>query len=174
MNVARSLVGQILAGHDDLPRLRRDQAGERFDQFGLPIALHARNPQNFTLAHIERDTAHRFQPALVMDNEIFNLEDIFLRFCRSFFHSKDHFAPDHHGRQLMLAGLRRRGRAHHLPAAHHGDAVGNCQHFLELVGDEDDRNAPLGQLAHDAEQVFRFLRSQHGGRFVQDQDVGLR
>ena len=103
-------------------------------------------------------------PRLSLTTRFSTLEDFFLGLRGSFLHREDDFAPDHHGGQFVFAGLRWRGRADHFPGAHDGDAVGDRQDFLELVGDEDDRNALLGQFVHDAEQVIRFLRGEHGGR----------
>ena len=130
-------------------------------------------PRIFALAHGEGHAAYCFQPTLVLDNQVLRLEDFFLGLRGTFVHGEDDFAADHHGCQLMFAGLRRRGRADHLAGAHDGDAIGDRQDFLELVGDEDDRNTLLGQLVHDAGQIFRFLRGQHGGRLVEDQDAGF-
>ena len=41
------------------------------------------------------------------------------------------------------------------------------------MGDEDDRLPLFPQVAQDAEQVVRFRRCQHTGRFIEDKDVGL-
>ena len=40
------------------------------------------------------------------------------------------------------------------------------------MADEDDRLALLGQALDDREQLLRLLRRQHGGRLVEDEDVG--
>ena len=56
--------------------------------------------------------------------------------------------------------------------AHHGDAVGNLDHFLQLVRDEYDRLAAIDQVADGREQVLRFAGRQHGRRLVQDEDLG--
>ena len=57
-------------------------------------------------------------------------------------------------------------------AADHGDLVGDGEHLVELVGDEDDREALLLQLAQVAEQLVDLLRHQHRGRLVEDDDPG--
>ncbi len=51
--------------------------------------------------------------------------------------------------------------------------VGHLQHFAQLVGDEDDRFALFDQLAHDHEQLVGFLRGQHRGGLVKDEDARL-
>ena len=59
-----------------------------------------------------------------------------------------------------------------LPAAEHRDPVGDLEHLVQLVRDEDDRH-PLGdEAAEDLEELDGLLRRQHGGRLVEDEDVG--
>ncbi len=60
-----------------------------------------------------------------------------------------------------------------LPAAHDGDAVGNFQHFGQLVGDEDDGAALRDQRADGDEELVDLLRRQHGGRLVENEDAGV-
>ena len=57
-------------------------------------------------------------------------------------------------------------------APDHGDLVGDREHLVELVRDEDDRQALGLELAQVAEQLVDLLRHQHRGRLVQDQDAG--
>ena len=59
-----------------------------------------------------------------------------------------------------------------VPAPDDGDLVGDGPHLVELVRDEDDRQALGLELAQVAEQLVDLLRDQHGGRLVQDQDLG--
>ena len=82
-------------------------------------------------------------------------------------------AAHHHLRQRATAGFRRVGRRHHAPVAQHRDAVGDAQHFVQLVADKDDRQPLLLQVAQIAEQLVGLLRRQHGGRLVEDQDAGV-
>ena len=60
-----------------------------------------------------------------------------------------------------------------LAAAQHGDAVGDGEHFVELVADEDDGLAVGRHLAQGVEEGFGFLRREDGGRLVEDQNVAL-
>ena len=47
-----------------------------------------------------------------------------------------------------------------------GDGVGHGQHFLEAMGDVDDRDAARGEIADDAEQHLHLRRAERGGRLV--------
>ncbi len=62
----------------------------------------------------------------------------------------------------------RDGRA----AADDGDLVGDRQHLVELVGDEDDGEALRLQLAQVVEELGDLLGHQDGGRLVEDEDLG--
>ena len=59
-----------------------------------------------------------------------------------------------------------------LAAPQHGDPVRDLGHLVQLVADEDDRLALLGQALDDREQLLRLLRRQHRGRLVEHEDVG--
>ena len=55
--------------------------------------------------------------------------------------------------------------------AQHDDAVGDVQHLIEPVGDENDTRAGVGNPPHSAEQDLDLAGVQRLGRFVEDQDV---
>ena len=60
------------------------------------------------------------------------------------------------------------------PVAKDGDIVGNREDFVETMGHEQHRAAPLGERANVGEQSRRLPRRKSRGRFVEDQDVGMR
>ena len=51
----------------------------------------------------------------------------------------------------------------------HGDAIAEGIGLAQLVGDEDDGDAALGQPPHHLPQLLHARGRQHGGRLVQDQ-----
>ena len=59
-----------------------------------------------------------------------------------------------------------------VPRPDDGDLVGDRQHLVQLVGDEDDGQAPRLQLAQRGEQLVDLLRHEHRRRLVEDQDAG--
>ena len=69
------------------------------------------------------------------------------------------------GRPLAWHGL------HELAAAEHTDPVGDLEHLVQLVADEDHGHAFADERAEDLEELSRLLRRQHGRRLVEDQDV---
>ena len=58
-----------------------------------------------------------------------------------------------------------------LAAPQDGHAVGDVEHLVELVRDEDDRRALGRQRAQDAEQVLRLLGGEHRGRLVEHEHL---
>ena len=73
-------------------------------------------------------------------------------------------------RRVAVGGLLGRDLA---AAAQHADAVGNLQHLIELVADEDHGVARRREIAQRLEQFARLRRRQHGGRLVEDQHARL-
>ena len=80
-------------------------------------------------------------------------------------------AADHGLGDRGGAGAPDRELGHLAPAAQHGDAPAQAHHLVELVADEQDREAPLGQPGERGEQALGLLRRQHGRGLVQDQDA---
>ena len=86
--------------------------------------------------------------AVVADDEVVQLEDRLAGLRRLLFDDE----VDRRGRpswppappRVVSAGV---VRADHLAAAQHGDAVGDLEDLVELVGDEDDRGADLDRAS---------------------------
>ncbi len=80
-------------------------------------------------------------------------------------------AADHQLGELACGDVGRLDRGDGGAATHHGDLVGDGEHLVELVGDEDE-GVPLGlELAQVREQRVDLLRHQHGRRLVEDDDL---
>ena len=85
------------------------------------------------------------------------------------------FAPDHQGDELLARHLsHRRARRDILAVAQHRHAVGDREHFLQLVADKDDRDAVIAQLFEQLEQRGGLVLGDRGRRLVQQQDLGLQ
>jgi hypothetical protein len=52
-------------------------------------------------------------------------------------------------------------------------AIANREDFIEFVRDVDARDSATPEIAQDIEQNEDFVFCQSGGRFIQDQDVGI-
>ena len=58
---------------------------------------------------------------------------------------------DHRLLQRVGGGVGRRGGVDEFPVFEHVDAVGDLQHLVEFVRDEDERR-PVAQVVHEVEQ----------------------
>jgi hypothetical protein len=79
-------------------------------------------------------------------------------------------ATEHLRHQLELADLRHCCGAHRAAVAHDGDAVADLVELVELVRDEDHRDAVRLQLPDDRKQNLDLLLVERGGRFVHDHE----
>ncbi len=70
------------------------------------------------------------------------------------------------------AGLASRNFARDAPCSHHRDAVADRHHLAELVSDEQDSLAVCCHRLDGVEERLDLGRSEHGGRLVEEQDVG--
>jgi len=62
---------------------------------------------------------------------------------------------------------------HDATRAHDRHSLGNREHFLELVRDEDDGDAPSAQPLDDGEEARHFAVRERRGRLVHDDDPRL-
>ena len=163
----------VLAG--DAHRAGGDaaEACDRVDQLGLTVPVDPGEADDLARANAERDAAHLLDPAVVVDAEIRDLEERLRRLRRRLRDAQQDLSADHEAREALLRRALRGQRLDQLAAAEHRDPVGDLEHLVELVRDEDDRLAARRQLSHDLEELLCLLRREHGGGLVQDEDVGV-
>ena len=71
-------------------------------------------------------------------------------------------------------GFRRLPGADHVSGSHDADPIAHLHGFSKLVRDHKNAEALSRELAQRHHEVGDFLRHQHRGRFVENQDVGRR
>ena len=148
-------LGNLFTIQQHLAGFALAQAGQRFDQLGLAIALHAGNAEDLAGVHLETNITDDLDTALVHDVQVFHFITTSPGLAGALSTVRITSRPTIMAASLCSSDLGGGGGAHHLTPAHDGDAVSHCQHFFELVGDKDDGNPALGELAHDAEQALR-------------------
>ena len=80
---------------------------------------------------------------------------------------------DHELRKVLLVRLRGDPLADDPAPPDDRDPIGDLEDLVELVADEDDRVALRREPTQDGEDLFRLLRGEDGGRFVEDEDPGI-
>ena len=170
--VARIAGPQLDAGDGDLARRQPAHARQRLGQLALPVARHPSDAHDLAAAHLQRDAVQRGQPAVTLCVQVVGLEhDIGERIRALPPPARLDLAADHQRGEALGRRARSRHRRDDAPAAQHGDAVGDLQHLVQLVRDEDDGAAVGRHRAQRLEERARLLRRQHGGRLVEDQDA---
>ena len=161
-DLARRGVLDVVATDRRLAGVERAQAGDRLDQLGLPVALHARDDHDLARADLEVDAVDRELEAVVANLRTAQAEYDLAGLRRTLADDQLHVAADHHVGQLLAGrdlGVRRAGDA---SAAQDDDVVGDLEHLVELVRDEDDRRAGRRERPDDPEQLLRLERREHG------------
>ena len=74
---ANRLASHIRTCERDAAALRSAQAGERVDQLGLTVPVHAGDAHDLTCPDLERDVSHLLETAIVTDGKPFDLEERF-------------------------------------------------------------------------------------------------
>ena len=154
---------------------RSRRPGERLDQLRLAVAVDAGDADDLARPHLERHAAHRSRArARRVRGDPRPSSSGSSGVALVLLDAKQDVASDHQPREPVLGRAAARQRLDLLPAAQHGDAVGDLEHLVELVADEDDRHALAHEVLEDAEELERLLRREHGRRLVEDEDVRAR
>ena len=154
------------------PGLDVPQARDGLDQLALPVGVDAGQADDLAGPHLQVEAAHGGQAAVVDHVQVSHLEHRLARRVLGLVDPQQHVATDHQRGQAALGGALGRHRVDPLAAPQDGHAVGDVEHLVELVRDEDDRRPARRQRAQHLEQVLRLLRGEHGGRLVEHQHLG--
>ena len=71
--------------------------------------------------------------------------------------------------ELFRFELLRRRAEHHAAAPQHGHVVGDRQRLAQLVRDEHDGVAGVGEAAQPTQKLSRFFGREHGGWLVENE-----
>ena len=163
----------LAPGDRDRAALDLPQAGDRVDQLASGRCRRRRRcRRSRPPGRRTRRRAPSRCPRSSTDVEVVDREQHVARLRRRLLDAEQHVAADHRARERLLGRALARHRLDRLAAPQHGDPVGDLEHLVQLVADEDDRLAVRLQAADDLEELARLLRRQHRGRLVEDQDVG--
>ena len=100
-----------------------------------------------------------------------NRDPLLLVFHHRTVNIKIDLLTDHHLRQGLYRRLLGLHRADILALSEDRYAVGDSQHLVELMGDDDDGFAVRFHVAEHLEELVGLLRRQHRGGLVENQNV---
>ena len=122
-------------------------------KLGLAVAVDAGDRDDLAAAHVEGDAAHLLEPAVVEHVEVVELErDLARRAPASCRRAGAPRGRPSSARATSSVAPSRGTVSIRLAAAEDGDPVGDLEHLVQLVADEDDRLSPRA--------VQRFGRSR--------------
>src|SRR5215216_657271 len=78
-------------------------------------------------------------------------------------------ATNHEFRQVILIGLRGDARTNNFSAADDRNAIGDLQHLIELVANENNAMPLGGEAAQDCEDFHRFLGCEYCSWLIEDE-----
>ena len=160
--------GDVLPVDRNRARGRRGDAEQSFRDVAASRADEAGEPENLSLAQIERDIA---EPAF--EGQIAHRQrDVADRHRLLGKHLRD-LASDHLLDDVVARDVRGRVFSDEAAVAEHRNLVGDLEQLAHLVGDVDDALALAFERADDLEQVLDLALSQRRRRLVHDQNVGI-
>ncbi len=150
---------------------RASRAVDRLDDLRAPRAHETGETDDLPRAHLERHVLEHAAQAQSLDVQH---DGCVVRGLGGLGEDVLDGAARHEGDELLRRGLGDREVLRDGAAVlEHGDAVADLADLLEAVRDVHDRDARLGQLLDDAEEVAHLLGVQHGRRLVHDDDAGV-
>ena len=164
--------GDILAAQRYPAGDRRLQPGKAVNEFGLAVAVDARNADDLAPAYLQADVLYGvILVDLAGDGHLIHLQHHLARLCGLFGHVEVDLMADHHGAEFLHVGVFGFHGADVLALAQHGAAVGNRHDLIELVGNKEDGFPLGGQVFHNDHQLVDLLRGQNRRRLIEDQDL---
>ena len=134
------LLAEVVIPEEHPARARFAQAGQRFDELGLAVAVDAGDAHDLACADVEAQVIDRGQAAIVHHLELLHPQQSLPRLGRRLLDAQSDLASDHQLGELLLAHPGTRNRCYELAAPEHADPVGYVEHLVQLVADEDDRH----------------------------------
>ena len=166
-------VGDVLPPSSIGPGGAGAHAHDRLDELGLAVALDAGDAEHLARVDVEADVVE--QRAAVRrraGSRLLDRQQHLVGDRRRLGARRGQLGADHQLGELAGGDVVGADRGDGGAATDHGDLVGDGEHLVELVGDEDEGEALVLELAQVAEELVDLLRHQHRGRLVEDDDLG--
>ena len=149
------------------------QAGDRVDQLRLAVRVDAGEAEDLAGADGEAHVANGLEPAVVEDRAGSPPRAAPSPGCAAVLSTRSSTSRPTiiFARPSSVAPVADTVSTS-LPRRSVGDPVGDLEHLVELVRDEDDRLPLRLERSDDLEELLRLLRREHCGRLVEHEDLG--
>jgi hypothetical protein len=146
-----------------------DEADDCLGEFGAPRADEAVEAQDLALVSL------RSTPGGLPERQPRQLQHRLTRHAVAHLPVSDQFAATDHQLHEVVTGhpFQRAALAGVAAVSQHRHVVAEGKNFLELVADEDDRDALVAQAAQKAEERLGLVPGQRGRGLVEQQHAGL-
>ena len=169
-DVSHAAARHVLALQHHLAGGGGQQACQALDQLRLAVAGHAGDAHDLTGVHMDAEVVQNVFLVGAGQHQVPHIQHGAGGLLGRHFPLHD-VAAHHEEGHLLNGGLALGHLLDVLAQPHDHDPVRHGHDLVELVGDDDDALAHLGQLAHGEEELVYFLGGQHGGGLVKDDDV---
>ena len=167
--LAHAGVGNVHRAKVNRPCARGLKANESLGQFGLTVTLNAGNRQYLARVNLERNVVDDLVVPIADHRESCDRKPGITAFRCSFGDRQVNRATDHHRRE-GCCGVRRFRFADNSTESDHRDAVRDGLDFAQFVGDKHDGGARFRKTLHDSHEFIGFLRSQHRGGLIKNEN----
>ena len=138
-----------------------------FRNLGAPRSDKSGDAVNFTRSDVKGNPGEALTRGQVLDLEERGAElDILLR------EKTADGSVDHRTHQRLLRPILNRPRLDGVSVTHHGDAITNFEHLLEVVADENDAHPGLLQPRDGRDKNAHFVAGERRRRLVENDDAG--
>jgi len=146
------------------------QPDDRFNHFILAVPGNPGDTEYLARADLEADVLDGQPAAIVLGRQAADREHYFARMALAPIDRQLHLATNHQLGGVIFVGLARQTLADHPAAPDDCDPVGDLEHLVQLVADEDDAVALIAQPPQHGEDLGSLLRSQNGRGLIEDKD----
>ena len=171
-DLAGAPVGDVGVAEEDQPGRGLAHPHDHLDELGLAVSLDAGDAEDLAGMDRERDVVEHRSPGQALQGEVLHPEHRAVGDRGLLGARRRQLRADHELGELAGVDALRVDRVDGRAAADHGDAVGDAEHLVELVRDEQDRQALLLELAEVVEELVDLLRHQHRGGLVENEGLG--
>ena len=162
----------VVVADDDVAAVGAAHAEDRLDEFGLAVALDTGDADDLAGADDEVDVRQQRRAAgAVGERQPVEAHDDAVGDGRFLRLGGGQLRADHEFGELLARHRRALDAVDRRAAADDGDVVGDAAHLVELVRDEQHREAFGLHLGEVREQFVDLLRHEHGRRLVEDEDL---